>query len=107
MAQRNTPKPRSVQAAPALATFKQRDAWMRDVLADSALSHATRMVAVRLALYVYLKTGRCNPSYGELGKALGCDRRTTIRAVAELVKRGWLVKSDSKGWYSNNFRPRW
>ena len=74
-------------------TFKQRDDWMRAVLADAALSHQARNALVRIALYLNIDAGRCDPGYDELANALGCSSRTANRWVREgIVPGGWHLQ---------------
>jgi hypothetical protein len=104
MAKINTLQPVSAQA---VTTFKKRDDWMRGVLSDNALSHAARNAAVRLGLYLNVNRERCDPSYQQLGKALGCTRRSAIRAVGELIRQGWVGIAGSSAGHRNNFSLQW
>jgi hypothetical protein len=89
-----------------IATFKQRDVWMRALVADHSLSPMTRLVGVRLGLHFNCKTGRCDPSYATLAAEVAISERSAIRAVSSLKAQGWIaVKQRGGGYrtYSNNF----
>ena len=103
----NPSQKRTQAAAPALATFKKRDDWLRAVLADNTLSQGARNAAVRLGLYLNVDRERCDPSYHQLGKALGCTRRSAIRAVRELIDRDWVAIASHSAGRRNNFRLKW
>lgn len=89
----------------AVATFADRDEWLRAVTTDKTLSLAVRVVATRMMLYLNLKTGQCNPAYSTLSVETGVHRATVIRAINSLVAAGWLTPTDSDGSVSNNFKP--
>ncbi len=86
-----------------LTSFKDRDAWIRDVLADAELSTGERACAVRLALFLNIDQRECAPSYDGIAKALAVSKRTAIRLVAALMERGWLAEPTSHGRARNNF----
>jgi hypothetical protein len=92
------------QRRSAAATFKDRDAWMRAVAADSGLSQPRRLIAVRLALHFIEKTGRCEPAIETLAHEVGMDRASVFRAIDALAERGWLEVEGSKGRHRNNYR---
>jgi hypothetical protein len=75
-----------------------RDAWLRAVAADRRLRSSTRLIATALTLFEH------DPTYDEIGEAVGCGQRTAIRAMAALVARGWLEKIASRGRVANQFR---
>lgn len=89
-----------------LGTFLARDNWMRAVLTDNRLSHQARNSLVRVALYLNIESGRCDPSYEAIASALGCSRRTAIRWIGEGITCGWLAPT-SAGRHHNNFRFLW
>jgi hypothetical protein len=76
---------RDVQALANPKTFKERDAWMRAVLASN-LSNGVMRLAVRLALHLNVETGRCDPGYDALSSELRLSRRSK-KALAEELKR--------------------
>jgi len=81
---------------PAPTKIQQR-VWSRAVGADRDLKVRDRLVAMCLFL------DGADPTYDEIGKSAGCGRRTAMRAVATLVKRGWLVKISSTGRVPNTY----
>src|SRR5262249_11177958 len=75
--------------ATAPKTFAERDAWMRSVLA-AGLPHVVVLVAIRIALHLHVKSGRCDPGYGPLAADLRMSKRSIIRIVAILEHAGWI-----------------
>jgi hypothetical protein len=82
--------------------FTARDRLMRGVAADRVLSPTARLVAVRVALFLNCKTGRCDPSYGTLAREIGISERSAIRAIAALEARGWVAVERSAGGRRDN-----
>jgi biotin operon repressor len=80
-------------------TFAARDAWMRAVVAVTDLSEGARLAAVRLALFLRVTTGRCDPGYERLADVLGISERSVFRRIAELERAGWIVidRKDGRG----------
>jgi hypothetical protein len=70
-------------------TFKERDEWMR-ALVESGLPHGVVRLAVRLALHLYVESGRCDPHYAMLATELRLSRRSIIRGIAVLERAGWV-----------------
>jgi hypothetical protein len=83
-------------------TFKERDAWMRAVLA-SDLSNGVMRLAVRIALHLNVETGRCDPGYDALASELRLSRRSIIRDVAVLEQAGWVSVARWRQHQSNHF----
>src|SRR5262245_54893765 len=84
------------QLASSPKTFKERDDWMRAVLA-SDLPDAAARLAVRIALYLQVTTGRCNPSYATLAAESHVAERSVYRLVALLEHRGWIAVQRTGG----------
>ena len=63
-----------------------------------------RLVAVRIAEFLNIETGSCDPAYETLAEEIGIHRSSAIRAVAALGERGWLIVERSGGRHSNTFR---
>jgi hypothetical protein len=82
--------------------FTSRDRWIRGAAADPTLSPIARLVAVRLGLFLNCKTGRCDPSYGTLGREISISERSAIRAVAALEARGWIEVDRNAGGRRDN-----
>jgi hypothetical protein len=77
-------------------TLKQRDDWMKAILGSP--EHATlKLVACRLALYVNIKTGRCDPSYRTLARDVGVSERSAMRATADLEAGSWIKVERTAG----------
>jgi hypothetical protein len=74
-----------------LSTFKKRDAWICRVMGEPLLTVPVRFVAVRLALHHNCAIGRCDPRHQALAKELCISKRSVIRGIATLEKRGWIV----------------
>ena len=79
--------PRALANSP--KSFRERDAWMRAVLAAD-LPHAVRNVAVRIALHLRINSGKCEPGYDALASELRISKRSVIRMVAMLEHTGWI-----------------
>jgi hypothetical protein len=85
-------------------TFKQRDAWIRKVLACNQLKAADRIAAISLALFSHIEDGRCNPGYDKFAEALGVHERTAMRRIANIERQGWIKVIRSRGsGNKNNF----
>jgi|SRR6266567_5997218 len=84
--------------------WRNRDDWMRDMMADASVSRSCRLLLARLALFVNIKTGQCDPGYAKLAKVLSIKPRWAKALVREAVERGWLAEPDSRGRHRNNFR---
>jgi DNA-binding IscR family transcriptional regulator len=78
-------------------TFLSRQVWIERVIARTDLSHPVKLIAVRLALHLNLKTGRCDPSYAALASGTGTNRRTAIRAAAALERAGLIAVEATVG----------
>ncbi len=93
-----------------VTTLADRDRWMKAILASEEIDNVQR-VALRLALYLNLKTGRCDPSYDGLARNLGLaprhhnrpprsntiTARTVMRAVERLEAKGWIAVERAVG----------
>jgi len=72
------------------------------------LSPTTRRVAAALVEHFNRRTGLCDPSLARLAALLGVDRRTVIRAVRELTKKGYVVRTRHGGYnHRNSYAPCW
>jgi DNA-binding transcriptional MocR family regulator len=72
------------------------------------LSPTSRRVAAALIEHFNRRTGRCDPSLARLAALLGVDRRTVIRAVRELTKKGYVVRTRHGGYnHRNSYAPCW
>ncbi len=79
-------------------TLQQRDDWVKALLASG--EHETRQrVGIRLALFLNIKTGRLDPSYAGISKALGGKpaEQAVMRAVKKLEERGWIQVTRTGG----------
>lgn len=82
----------------ALVPISDRDAWCRAVAADRRLSPRDRLIGFCLLL------SDTDQTYEQIGKSAGCGRRTAMRAVANLIERGWIVATiGSTGGVPNTF----
>ena len=52
-----------------------------------------KVVGARLALYLNIETGRCDPTQYAIAKDINAGVRTVRRAIAKLVASGWLTKT--------------
>jgi hypothetical protein len=70
--------------------FLLRERWIHALLA-SAEKPMIKNVGVRLALYLNVRSGRCDPSYRRIACDLGnVSRNSVLRAVARLKIVGWI-----------------
>jgi hypothetical protein len=92
------------QTQPAkISSFRQRDDWIREVLAAESLSNAAARVAVRIALHLNVKKGQCYPSVPTLAKGTGLCERYVYMVLVDLERSGWLTVTHSQG-RSNSFQ---
>jgi biotin operon repressor len=78
-------------------TFAERDHWMRALLEDTRVSEGARLAGVRLALFLYVKSGRCDPGYERLAQVLGISERSVFRRIAELEHAGRIAIDRQRG----------
>src|SRR5262245_11045940 len=82
-----------------MTTLKQRDDWLKALLA-SGEHETTKLIGVRLALYLNIASGRCDPSYGGIARDLGghskhrrrrgISKDTATRQIQLLEAHGWI-----------------
>ena len=82
-------------------TFKERDRWMRAVLADDRLTLAQRAVACRIALFLRVETGELPFKWECLQQALQCSTDVIAQALKKLEDLGHLIVHRN-GRYSPN-----
>lgn len=71
-----------------------RQEWAQAVRRAHSLSMTARLLGQALALdFANGSTGQCNPSRETLADHLGVSEATIKRALADLVKGGWLHKT--------------
>jgi hypothetical protein len=81
-------------------TFRERDHWMRQLLADSKLTKSARIFGIGLALSLYLqKDGRSRTIHSKnLCKAVGgVSKSSATRRIAELERTGWILVERRQG----------
>jgi hypothetical protein len=71
--------------------------WMQAVLADPTLTPTQKVVLIRLALHLNLKSGRCDPSIESLAKGAAVKPRAVQAAVARAQKLGRLSRHEGGG----------
>jgi hypothetical protein len=78
-------------------SLRDRDAWMRAILASG--EHETvQRVGLRIALYIHMQTGRCNPACATIARDLGgIAERTVQRAIKTLEQHGWIRVERTSG----------
>jgi hypothetical protein len=107
----NRPSAQRCQASSSaypIKTFKDRDAWIRLLLAvdADALSCTAKIVAIRIALHHNVETEQCNPAIGKLVLGTGMSKSTVLRMLCELEREGWIGIDRSRGRYTNSFELR-
>jgi hypothetical protein len=83
-------------SAPIKLTFRERDRWLRAVLA-SDLPHTAARVAAALALHLNVTSGRCNPGHKALADHGRVSERTAYRLVELLERAGWIAIKRASG----------
>lgn len=77
-----------LQRVPTL--FALRERWVRALLA-SRETPMVKNVGIRLACYLDVRSGRCDPSYDGVARELGGVSRATVkRSVRRLECEGWV-----------------
>jgi hypothetical protein len=84
------------------STFRERDDWIRAVLA-SDLPHVAVRLAVRIAHHLHIGTGRCDPSYAALAAGSHIGERSVYRLVAPLEHTGLVPTQRTRGRHSNQY----
>jgi hypothetical protein len=83
----------------AISSYRDRDKYIRSVLAEQSLGAAEKVVLIRLAYHVNCKTGRCYPaaakvrrkrgiSHSEFARRAGCS----TQFVEAKIAAGYLVE---------------
>lgn len=97
---------RSAEAPPPsmrVSDHRAREAFIDGLLAERTLAPIERLVGVRLARFLNLKTGQLNPSFETIAGATGMSIRTAKRHVQTLVDAGWIVRRSKRGRVSNEY----
>jgi hypothetical protein len=79
------------------AKHRSHFAWQEHVAARADLTPAEKLIALRLALYRNVESGRCDPSLAGLANSAGVNVRTARRAIAKLEQLGLIVVERTPG----------
>lgn len=72
------------------------------------LSGTEKRVAAVIVDHFNRKTGQCDPALDSIAKLLGVSRRTIIRAIGTLVRKGYFQKTRHGGkFHRNSYLPIW
>jgi hypothetical protein len=72
------------------------------------LSGTEKRVAATIIDHFNRKTGQCDPALDSIARLLGVNRRTIIRAISALVRKGYLHKTRHGGkFHRNSYIPGW
>jgi hypothetical protein len=72
------------------------------------LSGTEKRVAATIIDHFNRKTGQCDPALDSIARLLGVNRRTIIRAISALVRKGYLHKTRHGGkFHRNSYVPDW
>jgi hypothetical protein len=84
--------------------FLHREQWVLALL-GSRETLMTRVIGIRFAYYLDVRSGRCDPAYGSVARELGVPRPSVMRAVSRLEDGGWLEveRHGGAGGRTNNF----
>jgi hypothetical protein len=72
--------------------YRDRQAWMENLIADRTLSRGELAVAMCLAFHKNLTSGQCNPSLDRIAKHTGIKVRGAQHALSSLESRGWIKR---------------
>jgi DNA-binding MarR family transcriptional regulator len=72
--------------------YRDRQAWMENLIADRTLSRGELAVAMCLAFHKNLTSGQCNPSLDRIAKRTGMKVRGAQHALSSLESRGWIKR---------------
>jgi hypothetical protein len=78
-------------------THAEHFRWMEAVLAHPALTSAQKTILVRLALYLNIKSGRCDPSIESIAAAVGVQKRAVQMAITTAQALGLLTRHEGGG----------
>jgi hypothetical protein len=87
-------------------TFRDRDDWLRLLLAADELCPGAKVVGARVALHRNVETGQCNPTIGKLVLGTSMSESTVRRMIDELEVKGWIRVHRTRGRHSNSFELR-
>lgn len=72
------------------------------------LSGTEKRVAAAIIDHFNRKTGQCDPALNSVARLLGVSRRTIIRAIGTLVRKGYFRKTRHGGkFHRNSYAPDW
>jgi hypothetical protein len=96
------------QSSSAWLTFKDRDDWIKLMLAADGdeLCPGAKIVGTRIARHHNVDTGQCNPAIGKLVLGTGISESTVRRMIRELEAKGWISVDRTRGRHSNSFELR-
>lgn len=69
----------------------------RSAICDSDLAPTLRHVALTLSLHMNERGGSCFPTHDQLKDETGLGRSTVIKALGQLEKDGWLLRTPGGG----------
>ena len=78
-------------------TYAEHFRWMQEVLAERAFTHAQKVILVRLALHLNLKSGRCDPSVETVAIGAAVKARAVQATIAQAQELGWLIRHEGGG----------
>jgi hypothetical protein len=82
-----------------ISTFKDRDTWIRLLLAvdGETLIPGAKIVGASIALHLNVNTKQCNPPLPTVAESTGMSVRNVRRLLRLLEQTGWLVADQSSG----------
>jgi hypothetical protein len=83
-------------------TFKDRDEWVRALLA-SDLPHAAVRIGISLAFNLHVTTGRLDPTFAALARQSRIPERSIYRLVELLEHAGWIGIQRTGGRSANQY----
>jgi hypothetical protein len=91
-----------------IATFKDRDEWIRMFLAvdGDTLSAGAKIVGTCISLHHNVETGQCDPPIRALVSGTGMSESTVYRMLLELEASGWISPNRTGGRHRNSYELR-
>jgi hypothetical protein len=89
-----------------IKTFRDRDNWIKLLLAANGESLGAKVVGARIAHHHNVETGQCNPKIETLVLGTGISESTVRRRIDELEVAGWLRVNRTLGRHSNSYEVR-
>jgi hypothetical protein len=78
-------------------THAEHFGWIQAALADPAFTAAQKVILVRLALHLNLKSGRCDPSIETVARGAAVKTRAVQMTFGKAQRLGYLIRFEGCG----------